>query len=683
MHTLGDRHRLDENLLLRERRRSRSPLTRCAAGMFSEYASRLIHAQQSYSRTLSGPHRPLFHSTHDDREDMRESIALRQSRAGVGSRFGAFRPTTADYEEEEYEDNEHDAMRSSWVPPPDRKRVNMRPDPDLGPATSDLVGLTESFSPSGQTIPLDQDQEGIDDDDDATTQGSRAPDDIMFGVSLDESLPPRSLVGSPAPMPSGVGLADSLQGDEPDVHIPIALLEPDIGAVQHDRGFAVLFMFCQALIVSTSIFVYLTTDEPATPMTDSVYRALSSSMGTIVRDIGLALVISATWLAAMRLAVRPLLYTIVVAVPISVVIMGSYILTWSYKGSQGGYELQARAMRWSSLFMFCFSAMWIQTAYKRRFAMRKAVSIVRLACAILEQNSTLLLVGLGSLLIFVTYSLVWFHQFERIFLRGVFVGIGSTRRWLTQGSSWFMGAGFVIMYLWSFGVVSGVQRATTSAAVSHWYFHRHDLLKVSQKDVTNAAMLHALSTSFGSICASSFFALLTRLPLIALPRRLSGLLSLGAYMLLSAPILSLTNPLTLSYAAIHSINLSVAAKSISQEPVFNPASSWAAFRTAKMLLSAARATTALALGTAAWVASARAADESATLYGYIVALAASVVGWAVVGSIEGIVSIVVDASFVCYGIDLSSSREGRSHCLEAVNAFGSVSVGRNGGALQV
>lgn len=646
--------------------------------MFSDYASRFSSLRLSQNPHA---HRPLFHSTVEDRDEVRESLALRQSRAGAGGRFGVFGPLETRDEDDEEGGSDHEAMQSSWRPPISSDETHKQM--SRSRADDNPMAESETLSETGDP---DCFLEEIAHDEEAGH--NEAPDDIMFGVPLDDSIPPRSLAGSTdANRPSyneifDEELADSIDrsilGQKPEP-LPDPVSYPDLANVHHDRTFSVLYMMCQASIFATSVFVYLRTDLPTTPMMDSIYSALASSTGLIVQDVVIAVCVAGAWLVVMRSFVRPLIYLVLVAVPVVFTAFSCYSLVWSYKGNVGGYELQARAMRWSSLLTALFAVLWIYTAYNRRYAMSQAIQIVRLACTILERNLHLVTLSVVNLTVFICYSFLWLIQFERIFLRGTIMGSGSARIWRLDRSSWLLGAYFILSYLWTLGVSSGIQRAATSAVVSQWYFHRHAQPSVPQKEVVKAGAIHALSTSFGSVCASSLFALLTRLPLLALPKRFSGILSLGVYMLFSAPIMNLTQPLTLSYASIHSIPLSLAASGIRDYPSRH----WTSYRTAKMLLSAARVTTALGLSTVSWVASARKGSDGGSLYGYIVALIAGVIGWAIVGAVEGMVSIIVDSSLVCYNIDATNSREGRSHCLEAVAAFSSTSARMTTGALHV
>lgn len=649
--------------------------------MFSEYASRFMHQSQlrlsSYHNQAQHP-KPLFHSTVEIRDDYRESLALRQSRAGISGRFGAFRAIDPEDEQEEFEGDDHAAMRSSWRPP-DSQAVHHK------------IVTPQRIRSGSQSSETDNENGALDEsvhasviDSNASITHSEAPDDIMFGVPLDDSIASESVpeqegkehedtqaVKTPhslasRPLPPTLEEPEFLENSAtPDV-----LSDGNQSLVHHDAGYAILFMLVQASSIASSIFIYLRTDIPSTPVVDSIYAAVSSSMGLIFKDLFIATIVAGLWLFAMRTCAKPLLYTAIIAVPVVFVILGFYSLVWSYKGLYGGYELQARAMRWSAFAFVAFASGWTYAATKRRHAFTRAVDIIKLSCLVLEKNPYLTIMSLGNSLLFLVYSFIWLHQFERVFLRGSLQNISGTTRWLLERDSWALGAYMVLIYLWSFGVYSGVQRAAISAVVSRWYFHRHEIPAIPQLDIVKGAYVHATSTSFGSICGSSLVSLLTRLPLLMLPRRLTAFISIAAYYLASAPVLHLTNPLTLSFAVIHSIDIAQASRTIMSLRLGDSSNGVTAYRTAKMLLSATRTTTALGLGTAAWISSSRSEQNKGSLYGYVVGCVAAATAWAIVGSIEGMMSIIVDASFVCHKIDLPNSRQGRSHC-QAADVFGS------------
>lgn len=86
---------------------------------------------------------------------------------------------------------------------------------------------------------------------------------------------------------------------------------------------------------------------------------------------------------------------------------------------------------------------------------------------------------------------------------------------------------------------------------------------------------------------------------------------------------------------------------------------------------------ATALGFGGWVATAKqlaitmpeGAGIRGSAYAYVVGLVAGFIGWGVFGSLEGILSSIVDASVICWGSERGMAGGG-AYCLEAKLLFG-------------
>ena len=210
-----------------------------------------------------------------------------------------------------------------------------------------------------------------------------------------------------------------------------------------------------------------------------------------------------------------------------------------------------------------------------------------------------------------------------------------------------------------------------------------------------ASFAHAVGALFGTVCLSTFLSLLIRLPLIILPGRLSGIMNMCAYALIPTSLATLTNPLTLTYAAVHSQPLGISARGLGQLSFvsrtnpsntlgprnFNPrdaaGSALIPYRLAKLLLQATKWIMSAALGFGGWVRTARSltlntgADTGikGSLYAYIVGLIAATIGFAVLGAIENVVGAVLDAAVICWASETGGHGEAR-FCREAGELFG-------------
>ena len=351
-------------------------------------------------------------------------------------------------------------------------------------------------------------------------------------------------------------------------------------------------------------------------------------------------------------------------------------------------------MRWLSWIPIIFATLWSYTAFKGRHSLDRAISLLQFTTRILAACPTLVLVGFATLTLVVLWTWLWMLMFTRVFLQGHVSTSGKTM-FVVDVGTWWMGVFFVLTYLWSLGVISGVQRATTAAATSQWYFYRNAAPAPSPKSVVRAALLHATTKIFGTVCLSTLLALAVRLPLLVLPARLASFLTLFFYSFVPTSIATLTNPLTLTYAAIHSQPLTLSARGLTELTFVAPAAGTGpttaltpnafsrphpnnrgtpnlfAYRLAKLLLHATRFITSLAFGFGGWVSTARmllveGSENRGSLYAYVVGLVAGAIGWAVLGAMEGVLGGVLDAVVICWGSDVQSGGNGQARfCREA------------------
>ncbi|KAK4235608.1 hypothetical protein C8A03DRAFT_46282 [Achaetomium macrosporum] len=462
---------------------------------------------------------------------------------------------------------------------------------------------------------------------------------------------------------------------------------------KHDAFFAWLYLIAQASLFATFVLVFLHTDRGDRPLGDTIYTTLRASFHLLAVDTLVSIIVSLVWLAALRSFVKPLVALVLVGVPVILISFSLYAFVSSYQAASGSTRLQDTVMRWAAGVPAVSALVWLYLVYRGRHALKSAVGILEFSSRILAANPALVLVGMGCLAFVVTWTWIWLLMFTRVFLGGSF----SSRlaRFIISASSWWLGVYFILMYIWTLSIISGVQRSTTAATVSQWYFHRNAVPAPSSREIVSAALGHALTTIFGTISLSTLLALAIRLPLLVLPQRLANILSLFVYSFIPTPIAALTNPLTLTYAAIHSQTLAMSSKGISQMdflspqrptttltpaslPKHNRYSPLLPYRLAKLILHATRFIMATALGFAGWVMTARqlrvdrpdGLGVRGSAYAYVVGLIASFIGWGILGAMEGILSGIVDAVVICYGSEKRMATGVGGYCMEAAYLFG-------------
>ncbi|KAI9831246.1 MAG: hypothetical protein M1819_005174 [Sarea resinae] len=559
----------------------------------------------------------------------------------------------------------------------------------------EALEMGDSHPPEDLAVEMPQD-----DDPPAFQQFRRQPPDAKSRFPMDASFMPRETdpeiaFARPRP-PSSDG-----SSVPPTISYPVA--EPP----RHDQFWGSLYLISLISLFATFFLVYLHTTPPDRKhrLGDTIYTTLHSSYHLLATDTLVAVIVSLLWLAILRSFVRPLVYLILIAVPVILFSFSLYPLVSSYKGPWDGASFQDRAMRWFSFIPAVLAALWMYTVYRGRHSFGKAIGILEFACRILAANPALLVLGFATLAGVVVWTWMWMGMFARVFLGG---HLSSSRHiFIINAGTWWLGIFFVLVYLWTLAVGSGIQRATTAATVSQWYFHRLAVPAPTSQQVVQAAFGHATSTLFGTICFSTFLSLLVRLPLLVLPRRVIGFIGLCAYSLIPTPIAALTNPLTLTYAAIHSQPLGTSSRGLSQMSFLAPTSPTTTlhprtfsspvtppllpYRLAKLLLHATRVIMAMALGFGGWVSTARmitiegaGAGVKGSLYAYVVGLIAAAIGWGVLGAMEGVLGGIVDASVVCWGSETGARGRGEArYCIEAGWLFGGAGGGGGGDVREV
>jgi hypothetical protein len=551
----------------------------------------------------------------------------------------------------------------------------------------------------------------------STIGDSDPPDDLAVEMPTDDSPPAFQRFRS-TPKPGAIrlpteskhasldtdiesGLARGAGTPRPpsSVETVPATIATSLGeAPKHDTFWGSLFLICLGALFATFFLIFLHTSTPDRNLGDTIYTTLRSSFHLFAVDTVVSIIVSLIWLALLRSFVRSLVYLILLAVPVILFSFSVYPLVSSYKGSAGGASLQDKAMRWLSFVPGIFSIIWLYTIYKGRHSVTKAIGILEFASRILTANPALLGLGFATLGAVVAWTWMWLGMFTRVFLGGKMSS--SLTNFVIDTSSWWLAVYFVMMYIWTLSVIGGIQRSTTAATVSQWYFHRNVEPSPTSREVVAAAFTHSMTTLFGTISLSTLLALLIRLPLLVLPRRLIGIVTIFAYSLIPTPITALTNPLTLTYAAIHSQPLHTSARGLSHMTFLTPQAPTTTltprsfssrtrqippllpYRLAKLILHATRFIMTMALGFGGWVATARqlaitmpeGVGIRGSAYAYVVGLVASFIGWGVLGAMEGVLSGIVDASVTCWGSEKGMAGGG-AYCLEAGYLFGE---GRHG-----
>ncbi|KAL1601415.1 hypothetical protein SLS60_006328 [Paraconiothyrium brasiliense] len=702
------------------------------------YNSQAMSRYPFASRTSNAP-APLFYSATDDfREEddhaehdreMADHYALRRSRAQFGASNLSESAGTDDDMERKSDHTadggsvEGDAtyglgrgIKSSWkddIPTRGRSTTVTKLDHDKRDSS---VPLSESSA-----APSSHNNAKLVDVELASTNRGSLEDDEASEISRDVDRPPsyqqfrnpprrtrgRSPLRTQLPIPQETDEDTLLQHPGPpdsDSNPQLVIAEPVVQP-RHNFFWAEMFLLAKCALVGVIFLAWLQDSPPDKkhPLGDTIYTVLHSSFHLIGVYSLVSVLVGLLWLSLLRSFARPLVIVLLVAVPVISFSFFLYPLISSFKGSWHGKSTQDKVMRWLSVGPAIFCVGWLYTVVKGRHALDKATRMLEFSGEILQANFHLLFIGIATLAAVVVWSWIWVFMFT-----GLFLGGHSTKSgWVIDMSTWWLGAAFFFDYFWTLSVIAGVQRVSTAATVSHWYFHRNTN-PTPPRAMVQASLFHAFYTMAGTICFSTFLSLLVRLPLLALPRRVTRWISACVYHVLPTSIAVLTNPLTLTYASIHSVPLAQASRGISEMTFISPSSpsttlgprsfapsqprpSIVSYRLSKTLLHAIRWVITLALGFGGWVSTARmlklgndTVPYTGSLYAYVVGLISAAIGWGALGAMEGVLGGILDAVLICWGSEVGRDGSGDARfCIEAGRLFGNEVSGQGRGRYEV
>ncbi|KAI1298646.1 hypothetical protein F5Y03DRAFT_386577 [Xylaria venustula] len=680
------------------------------------------------SRYHTAPDAPLFHSAlnefrdDEDEDDVREAAdfrALQHSRrVFVSSRMEdssasendasrASLDQSGERDSRLYEGRDRPmGIKSSWNGESSFKGRQAKRKSQTEQPTAGVQTNTRQNSDSDESAKM------VDVGLESTVLDNSVPEDLLLETPADLSPPAFQQFKSPKGNPKGASsrthpnlerdhrlmrqaIAEEDEGEEDEANEqPTVIPAPPqlrmYGEIfVHDQFFAWLYLIAFASLIATFILVLLHTSAPGGKIGDTIYTTLKSSFYLLAVDTLVSVVVALVWMAALKSFMQPLVFLMLFGVPIVLFSFSLYPMISSFQGPDHGSRLQDVVMRYAAIVPGVCSILWVWLLFKGRHEIHRAVEMLDFSSRILAANPALVVLGFGSLAFVVGWTWVWLWMFTRIFLGGYFSKRLST--FVIGTATWWLAVFFFLMYVWTLSVLSGVVRATTGGTVSNWYFHRNLQTLASSNDIVKGALGHSTTTVFGTICASTLLSLAVRLPILLLPRRIAGLFEFIGWKLAPRPVTVLTNPLAVTYASIHSLPLMESAAQLSRIQFLatgptttltpstfsrrNQTASLVPYRMAKLLLHAARFVMSTALGFAAWVMTARqlrvqVPDNTSikgSAYAYVVGIVASMIGWGVLGAMEGILSGILDGVLICYASERRLERA--TYCIEAAKLF--------------
>jgi Plasma-membrane choline transporter len=323
------------------------------------------------------------------------------------------------------------------------------------------------FNPEDSQMSTDQPPEDLhvevpldDDDDDDNSESSRTSERLREAPPApiyQSEMPEQSFHSYPPRQPL------------PEDTLPRPVSAPPLSAPSHDSTWAAFYGLAMAGMFATAFMIWLGTEAPTNglPLGDTIYSTLHSAYPLLLSDAVLAIGIALLWIILMRHALQPFIYLLLFTVPISMFTLFLVPLIQSFGGRWEGDTFQDKAMRWASIIPALIGVWWTYKMWKGRHSLGRAVSIISLAGKVVTENQALVGFSFAVLGGFIAFTFIWVLMFSRVFLRNYKVVDGgmsafdeadSVMSWAIPTSSWWLGAYFIFMFLWTWGVFSGIQR---------------------------------------------------------------------------------------------------------------------------------------------------------------------------------------------------------------------------------
>ncbi|KAF9349895.1 hypothetical protein BGX26_011871 [Mortierella sp. AD094] len=533
--------------------------------------------------------------------------------------------------------------------------------------------LNESFMPD------------YDSEDDGSDSSTHSPPMSLFLDRQPQSeappLTPAAIyLDVPPPVPSKSKSAGSL-GEQ--LLEPTAIPTGPVGwtSISYKRNFkdpffaALYILALAAYFILGIVLLFTTSSSPLEGQIYNVFSVIKSSAGMLTFVVLISAALGTIWLVTLRSFTRPVVWATVLSVPCFALVIFIWSLVSSFQGPRrddGKRDPQDTGLTILSLLPLSVGSMFLSVIYLRRQYIARTTSIIELACEILKDNPDMFFVSLGLMLVHVVFTAIWLVFFSRVFLIGHVEAMTGSKTWVLEDNFYPIAAYMIFIYMWTSAVLSNIQRVTLANVVSKWYFHRHEPFAYHSSKITEPALINATTTLFGSVCLGALFIAIVQFTAFALRSTAKKLKSssfplfvfIATCCSVIQGLVENFNNYTLIYVGITGESLFSAARSASK--IFHRNLLWGLISDflTKLILFVYSTLLSLLTGFAAYVF---ATHTLKSPYGYVIGILSGIIPFYITRFFTHIMAITVDATFLCYAIDLDTNT---CHSNKAHSAFG-------------
>ncbi|RIB08825.1 plasma-membrane choline transporter-domain-containing protein [Gigaspora rosea] len=464
------------------------------------------------------------------------------------------------------------------------------------------------------------------------------------------------------------------EGLLPSSSIPPPLLSGLSHRKFRDPAFAVLFIIGLTTMSLIGLFLLFTTSSSPDYTRGTVFAAIYYSAWQFFFSILFSICVGAIWIFLLRSFAQPLIWGILVSVPFIFAIMFIWIVVAALTGPR--QESGKRDPQDILLLILSFMPLFISLGsviglYTRRKDVEKTINIIELACEIFNANHRILGVSLILLGSYVLFTIIWLIFFSRAFLIGLTVQISTD---VFNTKKYLLILFFIFMHMWTFAVLKNIQRVTLAGVVSDWYFYRREQSRDTSKDTPTLAFHKATTSSLGSICLGSLIMFTVQClqftsEFVKKNSKLNTVFYHAATcMSYIDGLIDVLNNYTLIYVGISGESFCSSAmfttKLFRRNLIFGLVND----TVTKGILLISSITISLFCGFATFI---YATHSLQSPYGYIAGILAFIIPYYVSQFFVCIMKDTIDATFLCYTIDLDTNK---THCPKAHDAFSNFQI---------
>ncbi|KAI7877036.1 hypothetical protein K492DRAFT_166411 [Lichtheimia hyalospora FSU 10163] len=450
--------------------------------------------------------------------------------------------------------------------------------------------------------------------------------------------------------------------------IPKEITSMKSGRKLRDPLFAALYCLCMVIFLLSGLITLLSTNSHALERAarGTMFKTMKDSAGLITGMASMSFFAGAIWISILRTFTRGLVWGTVVIIPSS--LLGIFI--WTLVESRQSNNLDGGLTALS--FMPLITALvYIKLLYSSRHRISKTVAILELACDVLSCNPGIIVASVLVMFIFIGFTVLWMLLFSRLWLLGhVASSDSSSLVWIVNDNVYILAAFYIFIYFWTSGVLINIQRFVLSAVTAQWYFHRNEPAKPSHDITWKAGLLQASSTSLGTIAFGSLVLTMVQCLQYATQWIRKYFKMSWPFMTVISTVLSFIegliseiNHYTIALAGITGEGFYVSAKSSSKMFRRNLLSGLLGDLMTKLILYVGSLVMALSSGFGTYIF---ATHSLRSPYGMLIGVLASMIPLYMSRFFSYTMSSIVDATFLCYAIDLDT---GMVHMSAAHDVF--------------